>query len=135
MDKLYSKTALAAKAIYCTLLAPLYLIISSLLTIEDGFLHIIATVIPIGCLFTVPFWISAVYLRKYRVSGIFRYVLFDVAFCLAPAVLSSLMVEIIYSLAIEITEVSGIVTLIFGIVYLCISFVFWFIYLILNKIK
>lgn len=135
MDKLFSKAALAVKAVYCALLAPLYLIVSSLISVTDSFLHIMLTVIPAGCLYTVPFWISVSYLHKYRVCGIKKYVLLDAVSCFLPAALASLVVEIIYSVTVEMSAVSGIVTLIFSMVYFVVTILFWLIYLLLYKIK
>lgn len=135
MDKLYSKTALAVKAVYCALLAPLYLIISTLISVTDSFLYVLLTVIPAGCLYTVPFWISVTYLHKYRVCGIKKYVLFDAVSCFLPAVLASLFVEIIYSVTVDMSAVSGIVTLIFTMVYFAVTILFWLVYLLLYKRK
>lgn len=135
MDKLYSKPALAVKAVYCALLAPLYLIISSLISVTDNFLYILLTVVPVGCLYTVPFWMSAVYLHKYRVQSIKKYVLWDALTCFLPAVSASLLVDIIYSVTVDMSSASCIVTLIFSSVYFVVTILFWLIYLILCKRK
>lgn len=132
MNKLYSKSFLIVKAVFCVGLSPLYMIISSLLTVEDNFLYIIISAVPIGCLYTIPFWLSISYMRKFRVSGIAKYILYDAVYCLAPATLGVLFSEIVYSIVEKSFIASGIVTLIFSAIFILVSLIFWLFYRIFS---
>ncbi len=135
MDRLYSKSALIIKAAFCVILAPLYMLLSNLLYIEDGFLFILVTVIPIGCLFTLPFWLTAFHLLKYRVKKIGRFILLDAAVCLAPALISTVFCELVYVLINGKTAADGILTIIFASIFFIISLIFWLLYFISSRIK
>ena len=135
MDKLYSKPLLVIKAIYCICLCPLNVLISSYITVEDAFIYLMLCAVPVGCLFTVPFWFSAVYLKKYIVTKIGKYVLLDALSCVVPAIFGVLFTEIVYTIISETTVMAGIVTAIFTVIFIIVALVFWLIYLILSRQK
>ena len=135
MDKLYSKTALIYKAAFCVMLAPLYALFSMTIRIDDAFLYVIVSVLPIGCLYTLPFWPSLISIKKYRVSKIGKYILFDFLVCFLPALLGILFSEIITTLINGATLADGFATVIFFVIFSIVSLVFWLLYLVFSKIK
>lgn len=135
MDKLYSKQILILKAVCCLLLAPLYALISRLLTIEDGFVYILASIVPVICIYCIPFWISLTYINKYRVSTVWKYISWDAVICLAPSIFGTLFYEIIFTVVNGRSISDGFVTLIFSTIYIIISFVFWILYFIFSYKK
>lgn len=135
MDKLYSKQSLILKAVICILLSPLYILLSSLLTIENGFLYIIISALPIGCIYTVPFWLSLINIRKYRMNRIGQYIVYDMVSCLFPGIIGILFTEIIYTVVNSTVEAAGVITLMFGMIFLLISGAFWLMYFLFSKIK
>ncbi|MBE6691778.1 MAG: hypothetical protein E7586_00395 [Ruminococcaceae bacterium] len=136
MDKLYSKAALITKAVFCVCLSPLYMLLSALLTIEDGFLYLVFSIVPVVCLYTIPFWITLIFIKKYPVVKIGKYALFDCLCCFAPAVLGMVLADVAYTVAWGATNVSGIMTLIFVVIYLIITLVFVLLYFLFSyKLK
>ncbi len=131
MNKLYSKNALIIKAASCFMLSPLYLLIESL----SIFYMLAHLVILVGCLYTIPFWLSASYLKKFRVKSIKKYILFDFLACYVPAFLGTLCTEVVYTIVTADTSFAGIYTVIFSIIFLFISLLFWFLYVILSRKK
>ncbi len=132
MDKLYSKSALIIKIVFCALLSQLYLLISSLLSVEDNFLFILLVTVPIFCLYTVPFWVSLIYIKRFRVNKILKYITLDALCCLLPAFLSVVISEVIYTVAYNSTIGAGVITIIFTTVYVIISLIFWLFYYIFS---
>jgi len=128
MDKLYSIKVLVLKAVFCFLLAPLYALISLLFTVEDGFMYILLSIIPTGCLFTIPFWFSLVKIKKYRVSKIGKYIVYDSITCLIPAIFSFLFLEVVSTITNGKSSADGFVTLVFSVIFLIVVFIFWFMY-------
>lgn len=135
MDKLYSKQALMVKAVFCVMLAPLYTLIAQLVSVEDGFLYIFLSTVPVGCLFTIPFWFSLLYLKKYRVNRIGKYILLDFFICVLPAIFGILISEIFVSIIEGKTMADGIATAIFSTIFMLISLLFWLIYFIFSRKK
>ncbi len=135
MDKLYSKQILILKAVSSILLAPIYALLSHLLTIEDGFVYILVSVVPIMCLYCIPFWLSLVQIIKFRVSHIGIYILWDATVCFVPAVLGTLFYEIIFSVVNGRSVTDGFVTLIFTIIFSVISLLFWLLYFVFSYKK
>ncbi len=117
------------------MLAPLYILLSYAINTEDGFLDIILSVIPIGCLYTVPFWISLGYIKKYRVEKPGKYIALDALVCLLPAIFGILFSEIIVTLVNGSTAADGFATVIFSALYLIVSLLFWLLYFVFSRIK
>ncbi len=128
MDKLYSKPILVIKAVFNVLLSPLYMILSSLLTLEDGFLYVLFSCVPIGCLFTIPFWFSLNHIRAYRVNRIGKYIRYDAVSCLFPATLGVVFSEIFTVISNGQTAVDGMASIVFGSVFVIVACVFWLLY-------
>ena len=135
MDKLYSKQILILKAVCCFLLAPLSALLSFLISVEDSFVYILLSVVPIGCLYTVPFWLTLTYMKKYRVSEIGKYIIYDSIVSLIPAIFGALTFEIIFTVVNGKTAANGFVTLIFGLIFLIVSLIFWLMYWIFSYKK
>jgi hypothetical protein len=135
MDKLYSKTSLIIKAAFCLLIAPLCLVLADFSSVEDGFSFVVLTVLTVGCFFTLPFWTSAYYLKKYRTKSIKPFILWDAVVCLLPAVIGILSYDFAYTLINGTSLASGVVSLIFISVFVLITLVFWLFYFVLSKIK
>ncbi len=135
MDRLYSKNALIIKAATCVMLSPLCILVSSLIDIQNPFVYIMVTLVPIGCLYTIPFWMSVSYLSKYRIKSIKKYILLDILSCFVSATLGVLCTEIVYTVIYADTSVAGMLTLIFAVIFLIISAIFWLMYLILSHKK
>ncbi len=135
MDKLYSKRALLIKGVYCFFLPLLHILATSgALAQSLGWLFVSSVLL--GCLYTVPFWLSLSRLRKScdtrgtRVGG---YIAKDAGCCLLPAVLSALLYEIGMFLFAEQTSLTGLYTLLLFFIFLLISGVFWLWYKIVGK--
>ena len=135
MDKLYSKQAKIIKSVFSISLAPLYILISALLTIEDAFLYVVFSIIPIGSLYTLPFWLSLVQIKKYRVSKISKYIICDSLYNFLPAIAGILISEIIVTVVNGSTVADGVATAIFGIIFVLISLIFWLLYYIFSYKK
>ena len=128
MDKLYSKKVLVIKAVFCLLLAPLYTLISRILYFEDAFLHILISIVSTGCLFTIPFWFSLLFIKKHRVSKVGKYIVYDFIVCFAPSVLGILTSEIISTIVNGKMVSDGFVTLIFTVIFSLTAMLFWLLY-------
>lgn len=135
MDKLYSKRANFIKILFCLLLAPVYYLISSVISIDDVFIYTFFSAIPVCCLYTIPFWLSVTHLKKYRVKKIGKYILYDFAFCFSPAIFGILFAEVISAIINGKTDADGIITAIFLIVFAIISVIFWLLYLLFSYKK
>ncbi len=135
MDKIYSKSAMIGKAVYCCMITPICILLSSFLNVVNPLLYVIIALIPIGCLYTVPFWISTAYIKKYRVGKIGKYVIYDLISCFVPAFFGILFFEIIYTIIVENIIASGLLTIIFSIIFIIVSALFWIAYLIFSKRK
>ncbi len=136
MERLYSKRALIIKAVFCILLSPLYVIISSLINIENVFIYVIISAIPTACLYTIPFWLSLHYIIEYRIAGkIGKYILLDLGVCFAPAVLGILFSEVIYTVANKSTDAAGIITVIFSAIFIITTLIFWLFYFVFSRKK
>ncbi len=131
MDKYYSKKALVLKVAYCFCLPLLH----QLLTAGEStsLLWLFFSFVLIGSLYTVPMWFSLNYLRRYRVCGIGRYVLYDLVTCFAPAVLSSVIYEISVQLFVQSSSQNGLYTLLIFFILLSVSGVFWLLYLLAGR--
>ena len=135
MNKLYSKIALIIKAAFCFLIAPLCLILTDFSSVVDGFSFVILTVLTVGCFYTLPFWLTARYLKKYRSNSLRPFLLWDVVVCLIPAIIGILSYDFAYTLINGSNIASGMVSLIFISVFVLITLVFWLFYFVLSKIK
>ncbi len=135
MDKYYSKSFITAKAVGCLLLSPLFLLISSVLSIENVFVTIVLSVVPVGCLFTLPFWLTLNFIRKFRTSKIGKYILLDAVSCLIPAIFGVLFTEIVYTVINHSTFASGILTVILTAIFILISLIFWLLYFVFSRVK
>ena len=135
MDKLYSKQILILKAVCCFLLAPLSALLSFLISVDDSFVYILLSIVPIGCLYTIPFWATLSFVKKYRVARIGQYIVFDAVVCLIPAVFGALTFEIIFTVINGKTVSSGFVTLVFSFIFIIASAIFWLMYWIFSYKK
>ena len=135
MDKLYSKASLFVKAAVCFMLTPLFFAITYALNSELLLFYFILSAIPVGCLYTIPFWISVSFVRKYKVGNIKRYIFLDIISCYLPAVFGSLVTEVIDSVIRQSTEMAGLITVMFSIILLLITLIFWLMYLLYSRNK
>ncbi|MBQ3002445.1 MAG: hypothetical protein IJD82_01810 [Clostridia bacterium] len=129
MDKYYSKKALILKAVYCFCL-PLFhqLVTAHNVSLLWGF----GSFVLIGCMYTVPMWISLIYMHRYPTYRIGRYVLFDLLFCFTPAVLGSIVYEIASQFAYA-SALNGFYTLLLFFIFLSVSGVFWLLYMLVGR--
>ena len=135
MHNLYSKNVLIFKAVFCVMLAPLYLLISSLIKIEDPFLYIILSILPIGCLYTIPFWFTILNFKRHRMDGVKKYIMFDLFCCLIPAFLGMLFADIVYTVTNGTFSSDGIITILFAFEFVFITSLFWLGYYIFYRVK
>ena len=133
MDRLYSKQILIIKAVFCFLLSPLYSIFSSLIYTDNVFLYTVLSFMPIACIFTVPFWITLNYIKKYRVFKISKYVILDFVSVIAPSFMGVLISEVFYIVSNGRSNFDGIVTVMFSFIFIllkaypyCFFFSFFF---------
>ncbi len=133
MDRIYSKKALALKAVYCFLLPPVYLLLSSLITAEEPVLYVFLTFFPVGCAYTVPFWVTLSHIKKFPVKSIKAPVLYDLAFCLAPASLGAVLSEVV-SVAVNGSDMAdGFAAVALATIFALISGTFFLLYRIESK--
>lgn len=135
MDKLYSKRALLIKGTYCFFLPLLHILVTSG-ELSQSLLWLFVSSVLLGCLYTVPFWLSLSCLRKSsgtRKTRVGRYIAWDAGCCLLPAVVSSLLYETGMFLFVEQSRLMGLYTLLLFFIFLLISGVFWFWYKIVGK--
>ncbi len=135
MDKLYSKHSLIIKAVFCFLLSPLYSVFSYLINIENGFLYIVFSILPIACIFTVPFWLSLVYIKKHRVVMKRKYIVYDTVSVIIPSFFGVLASEIVQILSNGKTAADGIVTVMLSAIFVLIASAFWLAYYIFSYKK
>lgn len=128
MDKLYSKIALTTKTISCLLLVPLFFALASAMNDDLLLVKFVISAVVVGCVYTIPFWMSLSVIKKYRVNKIKKYIVNDFLFCYVPAVLGSLITEVVDSIIRSSIEMAGFITLVFMIILLVISAVFWLLY-------
>lgn len=128
MDKLYSKQILIIKAVFCFLLSPLYSIFSYLLNVENAFLYVVFSLMPIACIYTVPFWVSLSYIKKHRVYKIGKYIVYDLVSVTLPSFMGILFSEIFYIFSNGKGDFDGILTVMFSLIFIIISGVFWLLY-------
>ncbi len=135
MSNLYTKSSLLIKAVSCVLLGPLMMLLASLVDAVDPFVHILLASIPVGCLYTIPFWLTLKQFKTYRCSSIKSFALWDALSCLLPAVIGILFTEIVYTVISHDTLFAGFITLVFSAIFLAITFVFWLVYIVLVHFK
>ncbi len=135
MNKLYSKTSLIIKAAFCLLIAPLCLVLTDFSKIDDGFSFVVLTVLTTGCFYTIPFWATVIYLKRFRVKRIKHFILWDMVVCLLPAIIGILIYDYSYTLINGTNLATGIISLIYISVFILIAVIFWILYFILFKIK
>jgi hypothetical protein len=90
---------------------------------------------PIACMFTLPFWLTLVYVRKYPTGSIVKCVVLDATCNILPAFLAILLSEVIMAIAVEKTTAHGMITLIFLVLFLLIALLFWLLYFVFSKQK
>ncbi len=132
MDKYYSKAALIIKAVFCVCLSLLYMLLSALLNIEDGFLYLICSIFPVVCLYTIPFWISLAYIKKFPVLKVGKYVILDSLCCFLPAILSIVFIDIAYTVAYGVSNSSGMMSVIFIFIYFVITLIYSIFYFVFS---
>ena len=132
MDKLYSKQILIIKAVFCFLLSPLYSIFSYLIEVENAFLYVVLSLMPIACVYTIPFWVTLTFIKKYRVSKISKYAIIDLLSVTVPSFLGVLTSEVIYIISNGTSQLDGIVTLMLSAVFILIALVFWLLYYVFS---
>ena len=135
MDKLYSKSSLLIKATVCFLLTPLFFAITYTLNSDYILFYFIVSAIPVGCIYTIPLWVSLSIIKKYKVGNIKKYILLDLLSCYLPAVLGSLVTEVVDSVIRQSTDMAGLITIMFAIILIVISLLFWFAYLLFSRNK
>jgi hypothetical protein len=128
MDKLYSKKALAIKASCCALLGPFYAALNALIEIEHMYFNLTVPVLIVACLYTIPFWVTLAYIKKYRVPGIKKAIKLDALCCLLPACAGMIITETVIVLSAGRGAADGFITLVFAAVFVIISAVFWLLY-------
>lgn len=132
MDKLYSKQILIIKAVFCFLLSPLYSIFSYLIEVENAFLYVVLSLMPIACVYTIPFWVTLTFIKKYRVSKISKYAIIDLLSVTIPSFMGVLTSEVIYIISNGTSQLDGIVTLMLSAVFVLIALVFWLLYYVFS---
>ena len=132
MDKLYSKQILIIKAVFCFLLSPLYSIFSYLIEVENAFLYVVLSLMPIACVYTIPFWVTLTLIKKYRVSKISKYAIIDLLSVTVPSFMGVLTSEVIYIISNGTSQLDGIVTLMLSAVFVLIALVFWLLYYVFS---
>ena len=132
MDKLYSKQILIIKAVFCFLLSPLYSIFSYLIEVENAFLYVVLSLMPIACVYTIPFWVTLTFIKKYRVSKISKYAIIDLLSVTVPSFMGVLTSEVIYIILNGTSQLDGIVTLMLSAVFVLIALVFWLLYYVFS---
>jgi hypothetical protein len=75
------------------------------------------------------------FIKKYKVGNIKQYVLLDLLSCYLPAVLGSLVTEVVDSVIRHSTDMAGLITIMFAIILMVISLLFWFAYLLFSQNK
>lgn len=132
MDKLYSKQILIIKAVFCFLLSPLYSIFSYLIEVENAFLYVVLSLMPIACVYTIPFWVTLTFIKKYRVSKISKYAIIDLLSVTVPSFMGVLISEVINIISNGTSQLDGIVTLMLSAVFVLIALVFWLLYYVFS---
>jgi hypothetical protein len=132
MDKLYSKQILIIKAVFCFLLSPLYSIFSYLIEVENAFLYVVLSLMPIACVYTIPFWVTLTFIKKYRVSKISKYAKIDLLSVTVQSFMGVLTSEVIYIISNGTSQLDGIVTLMLSAVFVLIALVFWLLYYVFS---
>lgn len=132
MDKLYSKQILIIKAVFCFLLSPLYSIFSYLIEVENAFLYVVLSLMPIACVYTIPFWVTLTFIKKYRVSKISKYAIIDLLSVTVPSFMGVLTSEVIYIISNGTSQLDGFVTLMLSAVFVLIALVFWLLYYVFS---
>ncbi len=133
MDKLYSKSALILKTVCMSLLPVLSVLLAAVLQIGDGFLYVTVSLLPIGFLYTVPFWMSVRMLKRFRVADIKKFLLLDLATCFAPTALSCIITETVIAVVSKEKQGMGIMTLCVVAICFLITLIFWGLYCIFYK--
>ena len=134
MDKYYTKKALALKAVFSLLLGPVYVLIS-LIVPDAGFVSVVAALIPIGCIYTVPFWLTLIYIHKYRANNVRRAFLLDCAFCFLPALLGVVSCEAVSVLVNGPSPVDGFISIVFCAVFALVTSAFGLAYFLTSRGK
>jgi hypothetical protein len=86
-------------------------------------------------MFTLPFWLTLIYVKKYPTGSICKYVVLDAASNILPAFFAILLSEVIMAVTVEKTAVHGMITLIFLVLFLLVALLFWLLYFVFSKIK
>lgn len=88
-----------------------------------------------GLLFSIPFIINVQTIKIYRVEGIKGFIISDMLFAFAPAVISAVFAEVVYILFKDIPDYSkGMGSIMFIAIALLLMLCFWLGYLLTNAI-
>ena len=119
------------KACFGILLPFVHIVMVSALSAESLLIFLYSNMM-IGCLYTIPFWMSLIQLNRYGACRIGRYVLLDFVFCYVPVIASSIVYETVSGL-MDPSPLTGVFTLLLMIILMLISGAFWFLYRCIGK--
>lgn len=135
MDAYYTAKANIIKALECFMLPIVFQLLSGLFDFENIYVSLLASLVPIGCLYTVPFRFSLRAVRTTRVERIGKYIALDALYCLVPVVMSLILTETVTVAYLDDAAGAGIYTITVSIVCVIISAVFWLMYYIYSRQK
>ena len=133
LKRLYGRRALLLKGTYCFFLPLLHVLVTSG-PLSDSLPWLFASTVLLGCLYTLPFWLTASAIRKAeKPLRLFRFFGLDAGTCLLPASVSALVYETVLHLSGSGSSLDGLYTLLLFFILLPVSGLFWLLYAAANR--
>lgn len=132
LERLYGRRALLLKGVCCFCL-PLLHMLATAGSLSESLPWLFTSTVLLGCLYTVPFWCTALAIRKGKTRlRLLRLIGLDAGTCLLPAIASALVYETVLHLTENGSPLDGLYTLLLFFVLLPISGLFWLLYAAAN---
>ncbi|MEG2003898.1 MAG: hypothetical protein RR057_04800, partial [Clostridia bacterium] len=85
-------------------------------------------------LMLAPFIVNVIIIKKYDIKTIREFILNDILFVALPAVIASVISEVIVIVCTPKVSVNGIGTVIFAGIVILLMLIFWIVYAVLNVV-
>jgi hypothetical protein len=130
-DKLYSKKFIIYKVIFAALLPLLTLLFSMLFDSDNAVIQLFATVFFMGLIYSAPYLLTLMVLRKEVAVGIGRLVFLDTVTLLFPIIISTVLCDAFFS--VSGGQAQGFFSVIVIGVVVMLTLVFWSLYMLFRK--
>lgn len=133
IDRLYSKRYLLYKLTFVSLLPLLTELLATLFDAENAFVYLFVSIFLLGLAYTVPFLLTLKALRREAADSLGSIIIWDAAYLLFPAIISTVLCDAIFSMAGASSYGQGFFSMIVIAVLFLITASFWLLFLLFRK--